>query len=76
MIHQRFKSINCRPFGFVVSGDADRQRGAGLLEFGEKPIPEYTEPLQHGIFKHGAPPAFLFGLLAVASRVFHHKEAE
>ncbi len=48
----------------------------GLLEFGEKPIPEYTEPLQHGIFKHGAPPAFLFGLLAVASRVFHHKEAE
>ena len=46
----------------------------GLMEFGEKPIPEYTEPLQHGIFKHGVPPALLFGLIAVATKLFDHKE--
>ena len=46
----------------------------GLMEFGEKPIPEYTEPLQHGIFKHGVPPMLLFGLLAVATKMFDHKE--
>ncbi len=46
----------------------------GLLEFGEKPIPEYTEPLQHGIFKHGVPPMLLFGLLTVATKMFEHKE--
>jgi formate dehydrogenase iron-sulfur subunit len=48
----------------------------GLMEFGEKPIPEYTEPLQHGIFKYGVPPALLFGLLAVATNMFDHKEGE
>jgi Fe-S-cluster-containing dehydrogenase component len=46
----------------------------GLMEFGEKPIPEYCEPLQHGIFKHGAPPMLLFGLLAVATKMFERKE--
>ncbi|MBW7865330.1 MAG: 4Fe-4S dicluster domain-containing protein [Candidatus Hydrogenedens sp.] len=48
----------------------------GLLEFGEKPIPEYTEPLQHGIFKYGLPPMLLFGLLATAMKTFDSKEEE
>ena len=48
----------------------------GLMEFGEKPIPEYTEPLQHSIFKHGVPPMLLFGLLAVATKMFDHKEGQ
>ncbi len=48
----------------------------GLMEFGEKPIPEYTEPLQHGIFKYGVPPMLLFGLLAVATKVFDNKEGK
>ena len=48
----------------------------GLLEFGEKPIPEYTEPLQHGLFKFGLPPMLLFGLLAAAMKAFEAKETE
>jgi len=48
----------------------------GFLNFGEKPIPEYTEHLQHSIFKFGIPPMLLFGLLATAMKTFEPKEEE
>jgi formate dehydrogenase iron-sulfur subunit len=50
----------------------------GFLTLGTKPIPEYTETIQHGIFKFGIPPLLLFGLLGAAMSVFRdetdHKE--
>ncbi len=46
----------------------------GFLEFGEKPIPEYTEPLQHSLFKFGVPPVLLFGVLTAAMKTFGEKQ--
>jgi len=35
----------------------------GLPNFGYKPIPGYTEPIQHAVFKYFIPPFALYGLL-------------
>lgn len=45
----------------------------GLLKFGEKPIPSYTEPLQHAIFKNFVPPISLFLFLAGIMKMFDKK---
>ena len=45
----------------------------GVPEFDNKPIPEYTEPLQHSLFKFGLPPAMLFGVLTAAMKTFGEK---
>lgn len=37
-----------------------------LPKLGEKPIPETTEKIQHGIFKNFVPPLALYGLLGLA----------
>jgi len=42
----------------------------GLLALPDKPVPQLTETLQHGIFKYGLPPMLLFGVLATAMKVF------
>ena len=48
----------------------------GLLDLGEKAIPDCTEPIQHAVFKLGVPPMLLFGLLTMAMKTFERKEAE
>ncbi len=40
-----------------------------LLALPDKPVPQLTESLQHGIFKFGIPPMLLYGLLALAKKV-------
>jgi len=42
----------------------------GFLDVGDTPAPRLTETIQHSIFKFGALPAMLFGLLGVAMRTF------
>jgi len=46
----------------------------GLLKFGERPIPSYTEPLQHGIFKNFIPPISLFAFLGGIMWLFNKKD--
>ncbi len=41
-----------------------------LPKLSEKPIPELTETIQHGVFKSFVPPLALYGLLAVAMHSF------
>lgn len=41
----------------------------GLLDLPEKPVPQLTETLQHGIFKYGIPPMLLYGLLAITMKL-------
>jgi formate dehydrogenase iron-sulfur subunit len=48
----------------------------GLLKLGEKPIPEYTEPIQHSIFRFGVPPLLLAGMLGALMRIFEPAEKE
>ncbi len=36
----------------------------GFLTYGDEPIPTTTEAIQHSVFKYGAPPLVLYGLLA------------
>ena len=37
-----------------------------LPKLDSEPIPEHTEPIQHGVFKSFVPPLALYGLLALA----------
>lgn len=47
-----------------------------MERFGEKPIPSYTEPLQHAIFKNFVPPLSLFAFLGIIMKLFkNHDEA-
>lgn len=48
----------------------------GLLPLPDKPVPQITETLQHGIFKHGLPPLLLYGLLAAAMFAFKPSKSE
>jgi Fe-S-cluster-containing dehydrogenase component len=41
----------------------------GLIDLPETPVPQLTETLQHGIFKYGLPPLFLYGLLALTMKL-------
>ena len=34
-----------------------------LKKFDDRPIPSYTEPIQHAVFKHFIPPVSLFAFL-------------
>jgi len=45
---------------------------AGLPELGEKPIPEATERIQHGVFKNFVPPLALYGLLGLVLHNTRH----
>ncbi|MBN2008723.1 4Fe-4S dicluster domain-containing protein [candidate division KSB1 bacterium] len=47
----------------------------GLLKFGTKPIPSYTEPLQHAIFKKFVPPVSLFAFLGGIMWLFRNSES-
>ncbi|MFA6239402.1 MAG: 4Fe-4S dicluster domain-containing protein [Candidatus Hydrogenedentales bacterium] len=42
----------------------------GFQAFGDKPIPQLTETIQHSIFKFGIPPLLLFGVLGAAMTAF------
>ncbi|OGC92113.1 MAG: hypothetical protein A2W25_17280 [candidate division Zixibacteria bacterium RBG_16_53_22] len=44
-----------------------------LPKLDERPIPEYTESIQHGVFKSFVPPIALYGLLALAMHSFKNK---
>ncbi len=46
----------------------------GMLELGEKPIPQLTETIQHSVFKFGVPPLLLFGLLGAAMKTLGKNE--
>jgi len=43
--------------------------GLNLLALPDKPVPQLTESIQHGIFKYGIPPMLLYGLPALAKTV-------
>ncbi len=46
----------------------------GFLDVGDRPPPRLTETIQHSVFKYGALPAMLFGLLGVAMRTLDRGE--
>jgi len=46
----------------------------GMKKFGERPIPTYTEPVQHGIFKHFVPQISLFALLGGIMWLFKKRD--
>jgi len=46
----------------------------GLLDLPDRPMPQLTETLQHGIFKYGVPPMLLYGLLAITMKVTSTEE--
>jgi len=46
----------------------------GLLAFDERPIPSYTEPLQHAIFKNFIPPISLFSLMGSIMWLFKNRD--
>jgi Fe-S-cluster-containing dehydrogenase component len=52
---------------YLVGKDFDE---LGFAKLGTKPIPQYTEPIQHAVFKFGLPPLLLFGLLAAVMKTF------
>jgi len=45
-----------------------------MLKFDDRSIPSYTEPVQHGIFKHFIPPISLFAFLAGVMWLFKNNE--
>jgi Fe-S-cluster-containing dehydrogenase component len=45
-----------------------------LPMIGDRPIPEATEPIQHGIFKSFVPPLALYGLLGMAMYNFRNRK--
>ncbi len=45
-----------------------------MCRFDEKPIPSYTETIQHNLFKNFLPPLALFGGLASLMYIFKHQE--
>ncbi len=47
-----------------------------LPKLGDKPIPETTETIQHGIFKNFIPPLALYGLLGLAMYNLREKNGE
>ncbi len=47
----------------------------GFQAFGDKPIPQLTETIQHSIFKFGIPPLLLFGVLGAAITAFKDDKA-
>jgi ferredoxin len=44
-----------------------------LPKLDERPIPERTESIQHGVFKSFVPPVALYGLLALAMHSFKNR---
>jgi Fe-S-cluster-containing dehydrogenase component len=44
-----------------------------LPKLDSRPVPDYTEPIQHGIFKSFVPPIALYGLLALAMHSFKNR---
>ena len=45
----------------------------GMRTLGDEPAQKLTETIQHSVFKFGAPPLMVFGLLAVAMRAFKNE---
>lgn len=45
-----------------------------MLKFGTRPIPSYTEPVQHALFKNFVPPISLFAFLSGIMWLFKKKE--
>ena len=45
-----------------------------MLKFDDRSIPSYTEPVQHGIFKHFIPPISLFAFLAGVMWLFKNND--
>jgi len=58
---------------YLAGTDFDRTE---LPKLEDQPIPEYTESIQHGIFKSFVPPVALYGLLALAMHSFKNKESK
>jgi formate dehydrogenase iron-sulfur subunit len=48
----------------------------GLLDLPEAPPPQLTEGIQHGIFRYGAIPVALYGLLAAAMWHTHRRQPD
>lgn len=48
----------------------------GFPKLPEKAPPRLTETIQHGIFKHFLPPAFLFGFLGLTMHLFKRREED
>lgn len=45
-----------------------------MERFSDRPIPSYTEPVQHAIFKNFVPPLSLFAFLAIIMKLFKNKD--
>jgi len=45
-----------------------------MERFGNRPIPQYTEPLQHAIFKNFIPPLSLFAFLGIIMKLFKDRD--
>ena len=45
-----------------------------MIKFDDRPIPSYTERIQHSLFKNFVPPVALFGVLAGLMRIFKKEE--
>jgi len=48
----------------------------GFPKFGEEPIPALTETIQHSIFRYGAIPAMVFGVLGATMKAFTPEDGE
>ena len=46
-----------------------------MIAFDQRPIPSYTEPLQHAIFKNFIPPISLFSLIGGIMWIFRNRDA-
>ena len=47
-----------------------------MEKFGDRPIPSYTEPLQHAIFKNFVPPISLFAFLGGIMWLFKNRNED
>jgi len=47
-----------------------------MMKFKDRPIPSYTEPVQHGLFKHFIPEISLFAFLGGIMWLFKNREEE
>jgi len=45
-----------------------------MVKFGDRPIPSYTEPVQHGLFKNFIPPISLFAFLGGIMWLFKKRD--
>ncbi|MFZ5518934.1 MAG: 4Fe-4S dicluster domain-containing protein [Candidatus Zhuqueibacterota bacterium] len=45
-----------------------------MERFGNRPIPQYTEPIQHAIFKNFIPPLSLFAFLGIIMKLFKDRD--